>query len=300
MTDPNDGQLNRRAVLRAVGGAGLALGGLAVPASARPGGRQALPATPMDVAVYWSTTLDDGRDQWAPDPNQLSEFQFPAEPFIEGSDLQDGRGMFAASDLEITPNERTVHTTLRLFGGLLLSGEPGRESKPLVLVKEGEGYFESRGHVVTFEAPSRDQIAQWLDRAGIPAWIADEPPMRLLADRSWRAVGNERLVLDSEDPERTPEFVVRRVDFYDREGSEPEYSLSLQFVMWRADDDRRRSAAMIHAMHMIHEGRLNPGGQSRGSPWDWLGSPGSSGRGKGGGRGRGRDRGRGRGRDSLW
>lgn len=266
----------RRRLLKRAGVTLATLGGMASSAAADGGSgngeRRRLADPAVKFTIYWS-----GVDETAGDPDAPGEFGFPdgppgpdGGPFFGGTDPGGGAGLFDGRDIEISPNERTLHHSLRFFAGLVMEGK----AKPYSLVNLGGGLFESRGQTTNFEARSADEIEARLTRALTALGLSDAeaaaraeqlagtPPLGTLAGGRWRAVASERLQVDlGGDPPYTTNWSATRVDFYSRGGGKPGYTLSLIYTIWLPGDAAARRGAVGHSRSLVTGGRLNSGGQ---------------------------------------
>jgi hypothetical protein len=178
---------------------------------------------PAEFRVYVANADDASEDLDEP-----GDFNYPRNPSIASEDPKGG--LFDASDIEKTPNGKTLHHTLRFFQGFLLTKNRG---KPYVLIHEGDGRFTERGQHMNFEARSTDGLKRRLREARVDPSFADREPLATLAGNEWRAVGND-VVQFAEDPaqSRRIQWSLTRVDFYRRGGGPPQCELSALYVIY--------------------------------------------------------------------
>lgn len=214
--------------LTAAGAVGLA----STPATAKNSGKKSLNRVPVYFTVY------AGRG------DKPAAFGFPDEPTeFRGYDINSQ--IFDSSDLDATPNGKTLHYGFRFFSNYALVGSP----KPYIMRHTDGGTYESRGQTVNFE----------LDRRA-PA------PFSFLGAGKWRAVGRDVVQLSEKGGEI--EYAITRADFYDQgDGS---YVLTLVYALWaptvgRASDPRNPQADMPAAVAADAERFISDGRNVRGN-----------------------------------
>lgn len=256
---------NRRQYLKSVGIGAVSLAGLSSPAAAKKN------TTLADPPGYLTIYTGGGSD--APnDPNEADDFGFPEAPFFGGVHPGGGNGIVGGNEIRITPNRRTLHHDLRLFGGLVMEDKP----KPYVLVNQGGGLFESRGQIANFTARPADAIYNAivgvLNEDTADYLMSPGSPLSTLAGKKWRGVATDRMDVEVEVDEPYANDAITRVDFYERGRGKPEYTLSLLYVLWNdpAPDPSLAPSEIPGEMpgetetrteEVIEGGRLNMGGQ---------------------------------------
>lgn len=253
--------VNRRTLLTGIGLAGLSVGSVGTVAAR--GGRTPINNEPVDILVCWSSD---------PEPN---DFGYPDTPtdnergvFFAAHDPADERGMFDFSKFELTSNGQSMHNTFELFHGMLVASDA--PSYPLV--HQGDGRYESRGQVMNFETRAVEDIPLVAPEANQNEATEIPPPIAILADDSWRAVGNDISKLETDadgSPKPNGEWGVTRVDIYSQGGGPPEYVLSLLYLMWVTEKRNGPSpiigpipeGAHFAAQELIGQGVSNLGGQ---------------------------------------
>lgn len=229
--------IGRRTVLKGTGVTLAGLAGLASPAAAAKGKRTSLVDGPAEYQLFWST---------GDDPSTLGEFGYPVDQtetpdpsdpstpngaFIAG---EDGKGgLFDGSEIEMTPNGKTLHHTLRFFNGYIIERNQG---KPYTLKNRGVDQttdlyrFSAHNQEMTFRAVSQDDLSKTPIGRG-----ANYPPFSILAGEKWRALGREVLFLKP-DPNGDPSPIslgsATRIDFFGLSAGSPEYELSLLYIIY--------------------------------------------------------------------
>lgn len=265
MTNHHDPNIGRRTVLKGTGVSLAALAGLASPVAAGKGKRKSLLDGPAEFRLYWSD-----EDKTADDPDKPGDFDYPSTPFLLSEDPNDmdpeKDGLFDASEIEMTPNGKALHHTLRFFNGFLIERNQG---KPYILKNRGldqeTGLYRFAAHnqEMTFRAVSQEELAD--TQIGNGAYV---PPFSTLAGGKWRALGREVIfILPGEDgsPGRLAPYSATRVDFYGLGGGSPEFELSLLYIIY--PNEKKDSVEPIPTVpfrtggKFITDGRRNLGGQ---------------------------------------
>ena len=222
---------------------------------------------PAEFRVYVAKADDASKDLDEP-----GDFTYPRSPSIASEDPKGG--LFDASDIEKTPNGKTLHHSLRFFQGFLLTKNRG---KPYVLIHEGDGQFTERGQHMNFEARSTDALKRRLREARVDPSFAEREPLATLAGKEWRAVGND-VVQFAGDPtkSRRIRWSLTRIDFYSRGGGRPQCELSALYVIYPNLDENGKPTEANPAdprlrpipgtvrqegRDLITDGRANLGGQ---------------------------------------
>lgn len=294
MTHDTTPWIDRRTVLKGSGVALAGLGGLATPVAAK-GKRVSLLDGPAEFQLFWS-----GADGDPTDADEPADFGYPSDPsdlpfdgsgngaFLGGEDPTGG--LFDASDIEMTPNGKTLHHTLQFFGGFLMDRNRG---KPYTLVNEGivpvsgipglpAAYrFAARGQHITFDAVSQEELIAALGQLADASVEGSSAPLFSLAGGRWRAVGSEVLYVAPDPdndykPGRIAPFSSTRVDFYTRSRGRPAHALSLLYVIYPdfdpdpADPANGTGPLLFQSipqtiyeegLAMVSRGPLNLGGQ---------------------------------------
>ena len=187
-------RIGRRTFLQGLGVLGLGA------ASATPvRGEKGL--TPMEpTPVYFAVYGGRGSDPRG--------FRYPDEPTdFRGFD-PDG-ALFDATTLLKSPNGNVLHYDFHFTPDNSIVGP----KKPYVMVHEGDGQYTSRGQIVTFD-------------------VDETPPQfDFLSPGTWRAVGADVVQLDEKGGQLN--WAVTRADFYRLGDSDPEYVVSLVYLIWR-------------------------------------------------------------------